>query len=145
MRSDHKKILIGLVLVLGTLAVYGGALSNEFVNYDDPDYVTANPNVQAGLTKASVRWAFTTTRASNWHPLTWLSLQLDYQLFRLRPWGFHLTSLLLHCANALLLFVVLDGMTGMVWRSAVVAALFAWHPLHVESVAWVAERKDVLS
>jgi tetratricopeptide (TPR) repeat protein len=145
MRSDRTKILIGLGLVLGTLAAYAGVLSNEFVNYDDPDYVTANPNVQAGLTNASVRWAFTTTRASNWHPLTWLSLQLDYQLFHLRPWGFHLTSLLLHCANALLLFVVLDAMTGMVWRSAVVAALFAWHPLHVESVAWVAERKDVLS
>jgi tetratricopeptide (TPR) repeat protein len=145
MRCDRTKILIGLVLVLGTLAVYGGTLSNEFVNYDDPDYVTANPNVQAGLTNSSIRWAFTTTRASNWHPLTWLSLQLDSQLFHLRPWGFHLTSLLLHCANALLLFLVLDAMTGMVWRSAVVAALFAWHPLHVESVAWVAERKDVLS
>ena len=99
----------------------------------------------AGLTGPGVWWALTTTHASNWHPLTWLSLQLDYQLYGLGAWGYHLTSLLLHAGNTLLLFLALRRMTAAVWRPALVAALFAVHPLHVESVAWVSERKDVLS
>jgi Tfp pilus assembly protein PilF len=134
-----------LLLAVGTLAAFGRVCGNDFVNYDDRDYVTDNPHVQSGLTPASVAWAFTTTHAANWHPLTWLSLELDHQLFGMAPWGYHLTSLLLHTANALLLFLALERMTGAVWRSAMVAALFAVHPLHVESVAWVSERKDVLS
>jgi hypothetical protein len=133
-------------LLLGAaFLTFGPVLDNDFINYDDTAYVTECPQVQAGLTRDSVRWAFTTREASNWHPLTWLSLMLDRQLFGPRPFGFHLTNLLLHLANTVLLFVVLRAMTGLRWRSAFVAALFALHPLHVESVAWVAERKDVLS
>jgi tetratricopeptide (TPR) repeat protein len=138
-------ILLCLALVLAIGAVYGQVYGHDFLNYDDPAYVTENGQVQQGLTGASVRWAFTTTAEANWHPLTWLSLQLDYQLWGLKASGYHLTSLLLHCASSLLLFGVLWRMTGAVWASAAVAALFAVHPLHVESVAWVAERKDVLS
>src|SRR5262249_22546656 len=145
MRRFFQEIGISLALVLATLIAYWPVFENQFVDYDDDLYVTANPQVQGGLTVASIRCAFSTTTAGNWHPLTWLSLQLDAQLFGPRPWAFHLTNLLLHCANAVLLFVVLRAMTGAVWRSAAVAALFAWHPLHVESVAWAAERKDVLS
>jgi Flp pilus assembly protein TadD len=146
MRRYRTEILIGLVLLLATLGVYGNVSQNQFVDYDDTRYITHNDMVRAGLTRASIWWAFSKFYASNWHPLTWLSLQLDAQVFGIdRPWGFHLTNLLLHCANAVLLFVVLRAMTGAVWRSAAVAALFAWHPLHVESVAWAAERKDVLS
>ena len=120
-------------------------LRHGFVNFDDDVYVYENVRVQHGLTWDNLRWAFTTLDAGFWHPLTWLSLLLDAQLFGLRPSGYHLTSLLLHAANAVLLFVVFRRMTGATWRSALVAALFALHPLHVESVAWVAERKDVLS
>jgi Tfp pilus assembly protein PilF len=132
-------------LLLGTLAIFARACSNDFVNCDDPDYVTENEHVQSGLTATSVAWAFTTTRSSNWHPLTWLSLELDQQLYGTAPWGYHLTNVLLHTANAVLLFLALLRMTHAVWRSAMLAALFAVHPLHVESVAWVSERKDVLS
>jgi Flp pilus assembly protein TadD len=145
---DHAPrltVVVSLGLVVGTLAVFGPMCANDFVNYDDPQYVTSNPHVMAGLKGDSVRWAFTATEFHNWHPLTWLSLQLDYQLYGLRPWGYHLTSLLLHSANTVLLFLVFRWLTGAVWPSALVAALFAVHPLHVESVAWVAERKDVLS
>jgi tetratricopeptide (TPR) repeat protein len=145
MSRFRTEILVGLFLVAATLAVYWHVSENEFVDFDDSKYIDSNPQVKAGLTGPGLRWAFTTTLASNWHPLTWLSLQLDAQLFGTKPWVFHRTNLLLHAANALLLFVVLRGMTGAVWRSAAVAALFAWHPLHVESVAWAAERKDVLS
>src|SRR5436305_632979 len=112
---------------------------------DDPAYVSANSHVQSGLSWAGVRYAFTTFDKGFWHPLTWLSLMLDRSLFGPGAWGFHLTSLLLHAANTLLLFVVLRRMTGATWRSATVAAVFGLHPLHVESVAWIAERKDVLS
>jgi tetratricopeptide (TPR) repeat protein len=145
MSRYFAEILAGCLLVVLTLAALGRVCGNDFVNYDDTDYVTDNRQVQAGLTAPSIAWAFTTTHAANWHPLTWLSLQLDHQLYGLAPWGYHLTNLLLHLANTLLLFVALRRMTGAVWRSAMVAALFAVHPLHVESVAWVAERKDVLS
>jgi len=120
-------------------------LHNEFVNYDDPDYVTSNAAVQGGLTWGGVEWAFRSTQAANWHPVTWLSHMLDWQLYGGRPLGHHLTSVVLHAVNAVLLFLVLGRMTGSVWRSLFVAAVFALHPLRVESVAWVAERKDVLS
>src|SRR5438445_885053 len=145
-RHDFVKYLIGAALTVVTLLVYCRTFDHPFVNFDDTDYVTNNRHVQAGLTAESVRYAFTTFDCSSWHPLTWLSLELDAQLYH--AWnagGFHITNFLFHLANTLLLFVVLDRLTGMVWRSAAVAALFAWHPLHVESVAWVAERKDVLS
>src|SRR5207249_5072393 len=112
---------------------------------DDPLYVTENPHVNQGLTWSGTIWAFSHSHATNWHPLTWLSHSLDVQLFGLRPGAHHLINLLFHAANTLLLFWVLKSMTGALWRSALVAALFAVHPLHVESVAWVAERKDVLS
>jgi tetratricopeptide (TPR) repeat protein len=138
--------LICLVLVLVTLGVYAGVLQHNFVNYDDFDYVLENPHVQGGLSPSGVIWAFTTGFASNWHPLTWLSHMLDCQIYGIdHPGGHHLTNLLFHAANSVLLFLLLRRMTGALWRSAVVAALFAWHPLHVESVAWIAERKDVLS
>jgi Flp pilus assembly protein TadD len=141
-----REVLIGLALAVLTLLafspVYGPAA--EFINFDDPLYVSRNPHVQSGLTLHGVSWAFTTFHADNWIPLAWLSLQLDAQLYGLHPWGYHLTNVLLHLASVLLLFAVLRRMTGAVWRSAIVAGLFAVHPLRVESVAWVAERKDVL-
>lgn len=132
--------------MLVTVAAYRRVLSNEFISdYDDGAYVTENRQVQWGLSAEGVRWAFTTFEQANWHPLTWLSLMLDYSLWGLNPTGFHLTNLLFHVLNTLLLLLVLARMTGAVWRSGFVAALFAVHPLHVESVAWAAERKDVLS
>src|SRR5262249_39294445 len=134
-----------VVLALATLLVYCRVFDHPFINFDDNEYVSNNQHVQRGLTAADVRWAFTSFDCANWHPLTWLSLQLDHYLYGLRPGGYHATNLMLHIVNTLLLFLILDRMTGLVWRSAVVAALFALHPLHVESVAWVAERKDVLS
>jgi Tfp pilus assembly protein PilF len=143
--GNRLTALVGLVLVAGTVAVFARACGNDFINFDDPLYVTENAHVQEGLSGEGVRWALTSTEVFNWHPLTWLSLQGDYQLYRLRPWGYHLTNLLLHAANALLLFLALRRLSGVVWPAALVAALFALHPLHVESVAWVAERKDVLS
>ncbi|HTG32198.1 MAG TPA: hypothetical protein VLB76_04655 [Thermoanaerobaculia bacterium] len=145
MPGRRLPLLLGAALALLTLAAYLPALRNGFVNLDDGLYVTGNPQVQKGITRASAVWALTANVANNWHPLTLLSHQLDCQLFGLDPAGHHATSLLLHLANTLLLFAVLRGMTGAVWRSAAVAALFAVHPAHVESVAWVAERKDVLS
>jgi tetratricopeptide (TPR) repeat protein len=134
-----------LALLFLTLAIYWPVLRFDFVNYDDDKYVTANPHVLAGLTKQSVAWAFQTTDANFWHPITWLSHALDCQLYGTKPAGHHLTNLGLHLANTLLLFLLFKRMTGTLWRSAFVAVLFATHPLHVESVAWVAERKDVLS
>ena len=135
--------LVCLALGLITLALYLPAVRHGFVEYDDQQYVTDNPHVQAGLSGDGVKWAFG-FHAGNWHPLAWLSHMLDCQLFGARVGGHHLTSILLHTASTLLLFLVLHRMTGALWRSAAVAALFAWHPLHVESVAWVSERKDVL-
>jgi Flp pilus assembly protein TadD len=148
MRLFHPGLVIGSALAVAIAFVYVPACTHGFVNFDDDVYVTANPEVRAGLNPASARWAWTTLRASNWHPLTWLSLQLDSSLYGRHgenPCGYHLTNLLLHLANTLLLFGFLHRATGAVWRSGLVAALFAVHPLHVESVAWVAERKDVLS
>jgi tetratricopeptide (TPR) repeat protein len=140
------ELFIGVGLVAAVLLIYCPCFDHPFINLDDEGYVTRNAHVQAGLTADGVRWAFTTFEKANWHPLTWLSLQLDSTLYGgVKAGGFHLTNVLLHAANALLLFLVLARMTGSLGRSAVVAALFALHPLHVESVAWVAERKDVLS
>jgi tetratricopeptide (TPR) repeat protein len=141
----RSNALIAAVLAAGTLGVYARVSNNEFVNWDDGVYVTENAQVQSGLRLESVAWAWRSTVTGNWHPLTWMSLELDWQLFAGKPWGFHLTNLLLHTANVLLLFHVLVRMTQARWQSALVAALFAIHPLHVESVAWAAERKDVLS
>ncbi len=143
--DKYWALFIYLALALTTLAVFRQVRSYDFTNYDDPSYVSKNPQVQAGLTRDTITWAFTTGHKSIWHPLTWLSHMLDCQLFGLRAGAHHLTNLLLHIANTLLLFAVLKRMTGALWRSAFVAAVFALHPLHVESVAWVAERKDVLS
>jgi tetratricopeptide (TPR) repeat protein len=140
-----KPALLALGLFVVTMLVFWPARHFDFINFDDPDYVTANARVQAGLTWEGVRWAFTTNHASNWHPLTWLSHMLDGQVFGLSSGGHHLHSVLLHALNAGLVFGVLFRFTGNLWPSAVVAGLFAWHPLRVESVAWVAERKDVLS
>lgn len=137
--------LTSLALVLLTLAAFRDVPSLGFVNWDDQEYVTANPGVQRGLSLAGLRWSFTTFACANWHPLTWLSLQLDYSLHGLDPAGYHVTNLLLHMGSVVALFVALWQMTGALGRSACVAALFAVHPLHVESVAWVSERKDVLS
>jgi tetratricopeptide (TPR) repeat protein len=141
----HLALVLNLVLAVLTLAAFLPAMDNGFVGYDDTDYVTSNFVVQRGLNWEGIVWAFTSTEAANWHPLTWLSHQLDVQLFGLNAAGHHLTSVLLHAANGLLLFLLLRTMTGALWRSFAVAALFALHPLRVESVAWVAERKDVLS
>src|SRR2546425_7939600 len=144
--SDRRTLfLVSLVLVMMTTAAYWRTLHNGFVLYDDKGYVTENPHVQEGITSKTLLWALTTTHAANWHPLTWLSHMVDCRLFGLNPRGHHLTSLLLHLANTVLLFLALSAMTEALWPSAFVAALFALHPLHVESVAWVAERKDVLS
>ena len=143
--KKRQEIIICLVLVATTLAVYWQVTNHEFINYDDGLYVTENSHVQAGLTLESIKWAFTTGHAANWHPVTWLSHMLDIELYGLNPMGHHWTNLQFHIANSLLLFFILFKMTGALWKSAFVAALFALHPLHVESVAWVAERKDVLS
>jgi protein O-mannosyl-transferase len=132
-------------LIIAVVLVFGQTISHDFINYDDDTYVYENPRVAHGLTVQGIAWAFTSNYACNWHPLTWLSHMLDCQLYGLAPWGHHLTNVLLHAATTILLFLVLRRMTGDLWPSALVAAVFAIHPLHVESVAWVAERKDVLS
>lgn len=136
---------IGLALLLLAILPYLQTMQHDFINYDDGGYVWQNPRVHQGLTWSNFTWAWTTMTVAYWHPLTWLSHMLDCQLFGLQPGWHHLTSVLLHGANTVLVFVSLRAMTGMTWRSALVAALFAVHPLHVESVAWIAERKDVLS
>jgi hypothetical protein len=141
----HRTWLVCLLLALGTLAIYWPARHYGFVDYDDNDYVFNNPTVRAGLSWWGLAWAFVDQHASNWHPLTWLSHMLDCQLFGLNPGPAHLVNVLFHCANAVLLLLLLNSLTGAFWRSAVVATLFAWHPLRVESVAWISERKDVLS
>lgn len=136
---------VAVVLAVVTAGVYARILTADFVDYDDFLYVVRNDTVQQGLTWGNLRWAMVTPVAGNWHPLTMISHMLDCQLFGLNAAGHHATNLLLHVANTVLLFWVLTRMTGQLWPAALVAALFAWHPLHVESVAWVAERKDVLS
>jgi Flp pilus assembly protein TadD len=141
----RRQLLIYLFLTLAVLAAFWQVNHCDFINYDDEDYITENSHIQNGITLEGTRWAFTTSRAANWHPLTWLSHMLDYQLFGLKPGWYHLTNVFFHIANTLLLFLILNRMTRALWQSAFVAALFALHPLHVESVAWVSERKDVLS
>jgi protein O-mannosyl-transferase len=145
MRPYRLEILISLILVVTCVGAMAGVLENGFVNYDDGTYVVDNPHLRGGLTASGLAWAFTSTYAGNWHPLTWISYLLEAELFGLAPGMFHLTNLVIHVASVLALFLVLERMTGALWRSACVAALFGLHPLHVESVAWVAERKDVLS
>jgi len=130
-------VLVGLV--------YGQAGWFDFVNYDDSGYVSENMYVQTGFTLDGIAWAFTSSYTSNWHPLTWLSLMLDTEIWGTGPGGYHVTNVLLHAINAVLMLLVLKRMTGSLWKSGLVAALFALHPLHVESVAWISERKDVLS
>jgi hypothetical protein len=128
--------LLAVLLAVVTMLLYWPMTRCDFTNYEDADYVTANPQVQGGLTWANVAWAFTTDHASNWHPITWLSLMLDASLFGDKAAGFHFTNVVLHTVNAVLLFWILWGLTAAKWRSALEAAFFAWHPVHVESVAW---------
>jgi protein O-mannosyl-transferase len=137
---------LAVLLALVTITLYWPALRCDFVSLDDPDYVTANPHVQGGLTWEGVKWAFSNTeQGTQWAPLMWLSHELACQLFGLNPWGHHLMNVLLHATNVALVFLVFQRMTRATWRCFMLAALFGWHPLRVESVAWVAERKDVLS
>src|SRR5208283_2330716 len=144
---SDRWLVLGVCIFLAAIiwVVFGQTLRHEFVNYDDDLYVYENPTVTHGLSLEGIEWAFTHSVCANWHPLTMMSHMLDYQLYGLNPGGHHLTNVLLHTATAILLFLVLRRMTGFLWRSAFVAAVFAIHPLRVESVAWVAERKDVLS
>jgi tetratricopeptide (TPR) repeat protein len=137
--------LPAVLLALVTIALYWPAMRHDFINYDDDLYVTENIHVQAGLSWENLKWAFFNPVSANWHPLTVLSHMMDCQLFGLKPWGPHLVNVLIHALNAALVFALLKQLTGATWRSVTVAALFAVHPLRVESVAWVAERKDVLS
>ena len=143
--GNLRTVLLGLILFGLTLWTFYPATRNDFVGYDDPDYVTENRQVQEGVTWAGIQWAFLGSQAANWHPLTWLSHMLDCQIYGLQPWGHHLTSVLLHALNVLLAFLVLRLMSGSTWRSLTAVTLWGVHPLRVESVAWVAERKDVLS
>jgi tetratricopeptide (TPR) repeat protein len=143
--SRWQKWVLCLLLGLAVMVVFWPALRYGFIHYDDQDYVTDNKDVQHGLNWQSIKWALTTAHAANWHPLTWVSHIIDCQLYGLNPAGHHLTSLLLHLANSILLFLLLGRLTGALWPSAFVAAMFALHPLRVESVVWISERKDVLS
>ncbi len=145
-KNDFRKVfLVSLCLVAAVIVTYIPVVHSDFVGYDDELYVTENNQVQEGFTSESLKWAFTTFHSANWHPLTWLSHMLDCELYGLNPAGHHWTNVEFHIANTLLLFFILFKMTGALNKSAFVAALFALHPLHVESVAWVSERKDVLS
>jgi Tfp pilus assembly protein PilF len=145
-RSQFQVWLMAALLVLLTIALYWPAMRCDFINFDDPDYVAANSHVQGGFSWEGIKWAFTNTeQGAQWAPLMWLSHELACQFFGLNPWGHHLINVLLHAANVALVFLVFQRMTGALWRSLMLAALFGWHPLRVESVAWVTERKDVLS
>ena len=144
-RSKRRTLVLGLVLAVAAIALYYPAIHHPFVNYDDDGFVTENVHVQSGLNWDTVEWAFTTYDTANWHPVTWLSHALDCQLFQLDPAGHHGTNVLLHALNAVLLFWILLEATGSAGRSFMVAALFALHPINVESVVWVAERKNLLS
>jgi hypothetical protein len=141
----QRKLILCLLLALATVVLYNPVTRAPFLNLDDVVYVTDNPQVRAGLTWTTVVWAFHTSEAANWHPITWLSHALDCQIFGLNPQGPHTINVLLHAGNVVLLFLILESATGMAWRSLAVAALFALHPINVESVAWIAERKNVLS
>jgi protein O-mannosyl-transferase len=144
--NSSKQIrIIYVFLIIVTIAVFAQVTQMGFINYDDDVYVTGNSHLQSGITMKGICWAFGKPYAEFWHPLTLLSLMMDYQLYGMNPLGYHLTNLILHILSTLLLFWLFNRMTGAVWRSALVAAVFALHPLHVESVAWISERKDVLS
>ncbi|MBN2019421.1 MAG: tetratricopeptide repeat protein [Sedimentisphaerales bacterium] len=143
--QNRIKVFICIGIAVATLVAYEPVRHNGFVNFDTHTYVTKNPYVNKGITLQSVTWAFTEYRSANWHPLTWISHMLDCELYGLNPLGHHITSLVIHIVNSVLLFLLLYKMTGATWRSAFVAGVFALHPVHVESVAWIAERKDVLS
>jgi len=145
MNDTRAKVLVCIFLIVATFCIYSQIQDHEFINFDDDKYITHNLNVQAGLTSESFKWAFTTSHPPYWHPMTWLSHMLDYQLYGLHPKGHYLTNLFLHISSVLILFIVLLRMTGALWQSGFVAAMFALHPLNVESVAWIAERKNVLS
>src|SRR5882724_8415014 len=140
-----RSIFICVSLVAITLTIYWPVHNHAFIVLDDQDYLVRNPQVQGGITGASLHWAFTQSYAGNWHPLTWISHMLDCQSFGLNPGPHHLVNVAFHIATSLLLFLVLRQLTRILWQSAFIAALFALHPLHVESVAWASERKDVLS
>ncbi len=140
-----RTLPMALLLVAATVIAYSPVTHNGFLNFDDGTYITTNPHIKAGLTAQTVKWAFTTFEGSHYHPLTWLTHALDCQLFGLDPAAHHEVNVLLHAANAVLLFLLLQTVTGYPWRSLFVAALFALHPINVESVAWAAERKNVLS
>lgn len=142
---QKRTVVLCLLLVAATLAVYNPVNRNAFVNFDDDHYITGNPHVLAGLNWETVKWAFTNYYEANWHPLTWISHALDVQLFGLNPVGHHYTNIVFHALNAVLLFLLLQSAAGFTWRSLMVAALFALHPVNVESVAWASERKNVLS
>jgi len=142
---EKRNSVLCLLLIVLTLAVYNGVSQNSFLNFDDDRYITDNLHVRAGLSWQTITWAFTTTEQANWHPLTWLSHALDCQFFHLNPAGHHYTNVLLHAVNVVLLFLLLQRATGFTGRSLMVAALFALHPINVESVAWVSERKNLLS
>ena len=145
MRHPNPNLLISMFLIVATIAVFWQVQNYEFVDFDDNVHIFENRLIQTGLSLEGIIWAFTTTYPDYWHPLPWLMHMLNYQLFGLNPGGYHFTNLLFHIANTLLLFLVLKRMTGAFWRSSFVSALFALHPLHVESVVWVTECKDVLS
>ena len=138
--------LVAALLLLVTVVLYWPATQCDFINYDDDVFITENPHIQSGLTWSGLKWAFSNVeQAAYWAPVMWLSHQLACQLFGLNPWGHHLINVLLHAINTVLVFLLLRSLTGAFWRSVMVAVLFGWHPLRVESVAWVTERKDVLS
>ena len=142
-KYDH--LILCILLSIAVLSVYWQVQNFEFLNFDDHAYVSGRPEVLSGLTIDNIAWSFSTTEAGFWHPMTWLSLMLDYELYGLNAGGYHWTNLLLHLASTLLLFSFFLKTTGALWKSGLVAVLFALHPLHIESVAWIAERKDVLS
>jgi len=143
--AGRQKLIVYLVLAFAIPAVFWQVNQYGFINFDDDIYVTNNSAIQSGITLNGFLWAFSTRYANLWNPLVWLSFMFDYQLHGLNPGGYHLTNVILHVMSVLLLFRLFNRMTGAIWKSAFVAALFALHPLHVESVAWIAERKDVLS
>ena len=143
--NGRQAAMLSILLAVISALAYTGVRQHEFLNWDDQSYVTENDHVKGGVTSKGIIWAFTQTHSANWHPITWLSHMADVSMFGLNPLWHHATNLFFHVVNSVLLLLLLRQMTGSVWRSTMVAALFALHPLHVESVAWVAERKDVLS
>ena len=143
--NRHRNVLICLLLTTAVLVVYWQVQNFDFIDYDDNIYIIENTHIQTGLTFQNIAWAFRDTHVGHWHPLTWFSHMLDWRLFRANPGGHHWTSIILHVANTLLLFLVFKRMTAEVWKNAFIAALFGVHPLNVESVVWIAERKNVLS